>query len=203
MSRLTMLVALAVVAPLVAPAPVSAGGGCPAEGEPTAGRGSGGSTVPIESCMFTPTVVFVEPGDEVTWFNRDPVPHTVSGAGLSWGDHKELKQEERVSHVFESEGVFPYYCLFHPSMVGAVVVGEPRAIKAAAAPIITDIDEVVNGSVGEAAVDGVPLGAAGAADEDFTWLKALVLVVLSLLAGWALASGAMGPRRGRRSERSL
>jgi hypothetical protein len=38
-----------------------------------------------------------------------------------------------VSYTFEEVGVFPYFCVFHPAMVGAVVVGDGAADGDAAA----------------------------------------------------------------------
>ena len=31
---------------------------------------------------------------------------------------------EKVSYTFSEEGVFPYVCILHPGMIGAIVVGD-------------------------------------------------------------------------------
>jgi len=86
-----------------------------------------GDTGLIAECSFTPTVLYVEPGDRVTWSNKDPYDHTVTGAAFTWGSERPLAQGDTISFAFKEEGVFPYYCAYHPAMVGAVVVGDATA----------------------------------------------------------------------------
>lgn len=126
--RISLLMLLALVGLLVAPS-AAAGGGCH-QGYGTEMTSERATLVPIGKCAFRPTVTYIEPGQEVTWVNKDPVPHTVSGANYSWGTERLLDHSDRVSYTFKKEGVYPYYCLLHPGMVGAVVVGD--ATKAAA-----------------------------------------------------------------------
>jgi plastocyanin len=59
--------------------------------------------------------------------NRDDVAHTVTGVRNTFGDYNELLKDDTFAHTFEAEGVFPYFCVVHPSMVGAVVVGAMEA----------------------------------------------------------------------------
>jgi plastocyanin len=178
---------------MILSAPAAAGGGCHATGDPTAGRGFKGVTVPIEECMFTPTVLYVDPGAEVTWVNKDPVPHTVSGVGLSWGTYDNLGMHGRVTHTFKSEGVFPYYCLLHPSMVGAVVVGDPAASKAAAEPIDTDISmmggtEPDDGAPPEAEQAVAPVSTSTNEQPGAPWLLGALIAVLGVAAGATMRS---------------
>lgn len=135
MRRNLPILIVVVIGALAFAVPSAAGGGCHGTGDPTFGLGDDGATLGIEKCMFTPTVVFVEPGEKVTWVNKDPVPHTVSGVGLSWGSHDYLDRGESATYAFDAEGIYPYYCLLHPSMVGAVVVGDPAMAKAEAEPM--------------------------------------------------------------------
>ncbi|MDQ4025886.1 MAG: plastocyanin/azurin family copper-binding protein, partial [Actinomycetota bacterium] len=113
----------------------AAGGGCHvAAGEVT---GSSKTDVAIGKCAFRDTVTYVEPGDRVTWTNKDPVPHTVTGAMYSWGDEEILSRGDKVAYTFEEEGVYPYYCALHPAMVGVVVVGDAQAmLDGAAGPVV-------------------------------------------------------------------
>ena len=39
---------------------------------------------------FVATVLYVEPGTDVTWTNRDSVEHDVVGVGGTWGDSRAL-----------------------------------------------------------------------------------------------------------------
>lgn len=120
--RLSLLAVLTVGGMVLAPG-VAAGGGC----LPDAGAemtSSSKRTVKIGECAFYATVTYVEPGDKVRWINGEHVPHTVTGAAKSWGTEDILETGDSVSYAFEEEGVYPYYCALHPSMVGAVVVGD-------------------------------------------------------------------------------
>lgn len=129
-------VAMAIV---VMGAPAAVGGGCHATGDRiTQGRGFKGPSVPMERCVFTPTILYVEPGEKIVWVNQDPVPHTVTGALLSWGSGAPIQQGETVSYRFDEAGVYPYYCIFHTGMAGAVVVGEVDPTGKAVEPVLGD-----------------------------------------------------------------
>lgn len=136
--RLLVVVALIGGTSLALPSAL-AGGGCHAgpAGEMTS---SADAKVTIGQCAFQDTVVYVEPGERVTWSNKDPVPHTVTGAMSSWGDTEYLNDGDEVSYKFEKKGVFPYYCELHPSMVGAIVVGDAKAMLGTATDGVEKID---------------------------------------------------------------
>jgi plastocyanin len=95
----------------------SGGGGCP----PPITNGSETKAL-IKGWCFEPTVTYIRPGDTVTWVNKDPVPHTVTGANRAWGSYDKLKAGKRLSYTFDLAGTYPYYCVYHPGMVGTVVV---------------------------------------------------------------------------------
>lgn len=199
MRRSALLVAAAVVGATFSVTPAAAGGGCHVEGDPTAGRGHKAVTVVIDECMYTPTTLYVEPGAEVTWINKDPVPHTVSGASLSWGTHETIGRLGRVTHAFKSEGVFPYYCWLHPSMVGAVVVGDPAASKAAAAPVETDVEMLEPEAQAETASE--PRAAAASLPVSSTEPTGAPWLLLLLIAALGVAAGAIA-RRIKQARRS-
>jgi plastocyanin len=98
----------------------SAGGGCHRVGITDAEA----TEIRLTGNCFEPTVARVALGEEVTWVNEDPVPHTVTGVSSSFGDYEELQQGDTVTYTFDAEGVYPYFCVLHPSMIGAVVVGD-------------------------------------------------------------------------------
>jgi plastocyanin len=83
-----------------------------------------GVKVDLRDLCFTPTVIRVQPGQSVTWTNRDDTAHTVTGVAGQWGAYDELGLNDTVTYRFQNSGVFPYFCLIHPGMVGAVVVGD-------------------------------------------------------------------------------
>ena len=124
MVRRTLLsIAVALLATAWTPSAALAGGGGGGCYGP-ASDGSGTRAV-IEELCFTPTVLHVDPGSTVTWVNRDRgIPHTVTGANRAWGSLEELRLGDEATFRFEENGVYPYYCVYHPGMSGAVVVGD-------------------------------------------------------------------------------
>lgn len=129
MRRITSITVAVVSAALVFAAsdPASAGGGCHSE-TLTDARGV---AVALEKRCFEPMVTRVDAGQQVTWTNNDPDVHAVTGVASSWGDYTELGKGDAVTYQFDESGVFPYFCFLHPSMVGAVVVGDGGAASAA------------------------------------------------------------------------
>jgi plastocyanin len=117
---LTATLGLALLLAPAAPAGASGGAGC--GGPVTDGRGT---EVAIELFCFAPTVLYAEPGDTVTWTNRDYVRHNVGGANLAWGSFELFRRGRSISHSFPDSGVYSYVCSIHPGMVGTVVVGDP------------------------------------------------------------------------------
>jgi plastocyanin len=99
--------------------PATAGGGCHA-GVTT---GSGTVVEMVDAC-FTPTSLYVRPGDTVTFTNRDPMVHNVTAN--DWGNLGDLAAGDSFRATFEREGTYPYACTYHPGMTGAIVVGDGR-----------------------------------------------------------------------------
>ena len=109
---------------MVAPLSAGAGGFCSGHEGEVKTTGSG-STVEMSENCFRPTVLRVQQGAKVTFVNNDPDVHSVGGVGGSFGDmHKEIPPGESVTYAFKEKGVYPYACIFHPGMAGAVVVGD-------------------------------------------------------------------------------
>jgi plastocyanin len=101
-----------------------AGGSCFAPSSSAAGV-----RVQISEICFHPTVLYVKPGARVTWANTESVDHTVTGLGGRWGTVEPLHQGQSITATFKKEGVYPYSCVIHYGMVGAVVVGTPSATQ--------------------------------------------------------------------------
>ena len=96
---------------------VAGGGGC--YGGPT--QGTGEQVEMVKAC-FMPSVLRVEPGTEVTFLNSDPITHNVSA--IEWGSEGDLRKGDSFTTTFNDEGTFPYACMYHYGMTGAVVVGD-------------------------------------------------------------------------------
>lgn len=109
----------------------SAGGAC--RGQPVTDEAS--DAVVMTAGCFVPTIIRVHTGATVTWYSHDNAPHTVTGANASWGSFEDVPEGARHSEVFDTPGVFPYYCFLHPGMIGAVVVDDAGGRGAGAGPV--------------------------------------------------------------------
>ena len=135
-------IALAAVGAAASAQVVDAGGGGGCRGVEV--TESSGTRVAMRDNCFTSTILRVAPGELVEWVNEDHAAHTVTGANVGWGDFEQIAPGESVTHVFADPGTYPYYCLIHPGMIGAVVVVEPGTDGSAAmaGPGSTDGDAV-------------------------------------------------------------
>lgn len=119
MIRRAFLAVVLAGAALALPTPASAGGGGCAE--VTEGTGT---TVEMLYACLTPTLLRVEPGETVTFVNRDSFRHVIAGAGYAWGSNGNMGPDEAFTATFRKDGVYPYQCYLHPGMAGAVIVGD-------------------------------------------------------------------------------
>jgi len=128
MRRLVALLAITGFALTLAPTAAAGGGGCYWESSKMTEVATADEavTAPIAGCRYEPTTLYIEPGTTVTWINKDPLPHSVTGAFLTINGEGLLQQGDEASTTFDEAGVFPYYCVLHPGMAGAVVVGDPN-----------------------------------------------------------------------------
>ena len=87
-------------------------------------RGAAGSgathTVTIDAFAFKPPVMTVALGDTVVWQNNDPVPHTVTAAGVF--DSGAIAAGASWNYTATARGHHDYLCTFHPIMKGVLVV---------------------------------------------------------------------------------
>jgi plastocyanin len=174
------LVAAASTAVLTVPwaGPAGAGGGC------HAGRTKGqGATVEMVKACFTPSILRVDPGAEVTFVNKDPVTHNVTAS--DWGLFDDMDQGDSFSARFAEPGIYPYACTYHPGMTGAVVVGDGVAAGSG-----TDV-AVGSASEPKAAVDGATDETAAGSSTPVGWIGG---GIAALAIGVAL--GSLGRRRG-------
>ncbi len=94
----------------------------------TAGAAEVFVTVSNTNNTYAPAVVFIQPGDTVTWtFAGGPMPHNVQADDGSF-QSPVLSTPWTFSWVFPTAGVFGYYCVLHGGpggvgMAGEVIVG--------------------------------------------------------------------------------
>lgn len=118
MARRTMFVLAATfLAALALPAVAIAGGGC--HDGATTGEGD---IVEMKDACFRPSTLKIDPGDTVTFVNRDAMTHNVTAMG--WGQFEDMNRGDAYRATFEESGVYPYACQWHPGMTGAILVGD-------------------------------------------------------------------------------
>ncbi len=77
--------------------------------------------------FYLPLNLEILVGTTVTWVNEDNVPHNIQsqdefGKVTDVFNSPPLNTGERFEFTFEEEGVYNYYCSFHPWRVGLVTV---------------------------------------------------------------------------------
>lgn len=77
--------------------------------------------IPVEMKLvaFVPGRVSAHQGDTLVFTNRDIVPHTVTAKSHSW-DSGTIAPDSTWRHVVS--GADDFYCTFHPTMTGSVVI---------------------------------------------------------------------------------
>ena len=81
---------------------------------------------------FSPEPIEINVGQTVTWYNGDTISHTVTSGqdgDLDEGtlfDSDAIIPNQSYSLTFDQPGDFPYYCIYHPTMVGEVIVNSPN-----------------------------------------------------------------------------
>ena len=83
-----------------------------------------GATVTYKNFAVSPASVEVTRGQAVQWKNEDSQQHTVSGGrpGAKGPFDKKVDAGATTPVVFDTAGTFDFFCEFHPSMTGKVVV---------------------------------------------------------------------------------
>ncbi len=120
---------LVVAAPLIVAAADT--GAAPAT---SAGKPNKTHTIVTQVTKFSPMVVFVQPGDTVTWTNMAghdtaSIEGMLPDGATGW----QSKMGETYSHTFEVPGAYLYKCNPHVSMgmIGAIVVGDHNPVNLA------------------------------------------------------------------------
>lgn len=80
------------------------------------------TAVTIENFTFSPDALTVPVGTEVTWENRDDIPHTVTSNDKTTFASSLLDTGDTFSFTFNAAGTFDYFCSVHPMMTAKVIV---------------------------------------------------------------------------------
>jgi plastocyanin len=79
-------------------------------------------TVTIDNFSFTPMQLEIAAGTQVTWINKDDVPHTVVSDDHKLFKSRALDTDEKFSFTFKDPGTYEYFCSVHPKMTGKIIV---------------------------------------------------------------------------------
>ncbi|MDQ2685574.1 MAG: PQQ-dependent sugar dehydrogenase [Thermoproteota archaeon] len=77
---------------------------------------------------YSPNPITIERGQTITWYNGDTISHTVTSGQDNDEDTGQVFDSEAIipnqyySITFDESGAYSYYCFYHPSMVGEVIV---------------------------------------------------------------------------------
>ena len=77
---------------------------------------------------YSPNPINIEAGQTITWYNGDSISHTVTSGQDNDGDEgaefdsNAIIPNQQYSLTFDRSGEYPYYCIYHPTMVGEVIV---------------------------------------------------------------------------------
>jgi len=185
--RLSVVVVVAVGAlTLVAlPSALAGGGGGCHRGDHTQDRTG---VVDIKANCFTPTVTAVDVGDTVEWTNSDDYTHVIAGATGEWSS-AEMAGTESTGVRFDTPGVFPYWCTYHPGMIGAVVVGDGNldAKAAEGGPVARAVFSTDEPPSGGAATNPDQTSGTRSSDGPAAPVAAVAIAVLAGAAGFGLA----------------
>jgi plastocyanin len=77
--------------------------------------------VTIDNFSFGPMELTVPVGTQVTWINKDDVPHVVMSVDKKFKS-KALDTDDKFSFAFQQAGTYEYFCSVHPKMTGKIVV---------------------------------------------------------------------------------
>ncbi len=84
-------------------------------------QGSGANASIAQSFAPSPVTVVIGVNNTVTWVNDDSAPHTVTANDGSFGSGN-IAPTGTFTFTFTTPGTYEYHCLYHPWMVGTVIV---------------------------------------------------------------------------------
>lgn len=87
----------------------------PAQQQPAA------KEVTIDNFSFGPRELTIPAGTQVTWVNKDDVPHVVASVDHRFKS-KALDTDDKFSFTFQDSGTYEYFCAVHPKMTGKIIV---------------------------------------------------------------------------------
>ncbi len=99
--------------------------GCTSSSKPSPGpvtSTASQNSVAVQNLAFSPSMLTIQKGANVTWKNDDSVQHTIVSDSPAFSS-PVLNTGDNYTFQFNSSGSFPYHCSLHPYMKGTIVVG--------------------------------------------------------------------------------
>jgi plastocyanin len=78
--------------------------------------------VSIDNFTFTPKAMSISAGTQVTWVNKDDVPHQIVSTDKRFTPSPVLDTGQKYAYTFRAPGTYPYFCSIHPTMTGSIAV---------------------------------------------------------------------------------
>jgi plastocyanin len=76
-------------------------------------------TITIENMRFDPMELTVKRGTRIIWRNQDLFPHTATAKSFDSGS---IDANKSWTYVADKPGDYAYWCAFHPTMKGRLIV---------------------------------------------------------------------------------
>lgn len=188
MRRATMLslIVAGAVAVLAIPGAAFAGGGCHGGATQQDVRDEDEATVRMIDACFQATLTTVDPGTPVTFVNDDiGLVHNLGGNG--WGHFDDMVEGDTFRATFDTPGIYPFACNYHPGMSGAIVVGDATGAGNGEDVTVVPFEPVV----GTAKV--LPTAEAGGSAP----LALVGIGILGALLGGGIAAAALRTKRSK------
>jgi plastocyanin len=88
---------------------------------PAAAWSNDSAQIKIDNFTFGPGKLTIAKGSQVTWTNRDDIPHSIVLTALGVRS-KPLDTDQAFTYQFDKAGTFSYICGLHPAMHGQIMV---------------------------------------------------------------------------------
>ena len=79
------------------------------------------NTITIQNLAFNPSTLTVKVGTNVTWINKDSMPHTVTSDNGIF-ESGSLSNGQIFIYKFNTPGTYNYHCSIHTSMTAKIIV---------------------------------------------------------------------------------
>ena len=84
----------------------------------------GGVTITIANFTYDPPTLTVPAGTEVTWVNRDDIPHLLAATDGQFRS-PPMDTDDSFTARLTTPGEIDYFCSLHPHMTGKLIVTAP------------------------------------------------------------------------------